>query len=221
VATEEALGRADQLARELRGTSLKLNEQALNKILESIRELDRAVERQGQINQIRRRMDDLMVASAQRSALTAGRFGNRASAANPTPAPETGNADMAGGMMFRQGAVARDENNDSGHEGSHTGAALGHSDALAVEGTRTERLEAKLRREALAERAGAKEQDGEGNASWYYKATEGAAARTQFATAETAERQAGAGALESEAVPMAQKRAVKEYFIHLHEGQKK
>jgi hypothetical protein len=142
MATEEALGHAEELGRELRGTNLKLNDEALNKIVESIRDLDRAVERQGQINQIRRRMDDLMVASAQRSPLTAGRFGNRANAANPTPAPETGNADMAGGVMFRQGAVARDESKDSGHEGSHTGAALGHSDALAVEGAKTERLDA-------------------------------------------------------------------------------
>lgn len=209
--SEEAIG-------DLRHQTARVNEDALNKVLKSIEDAQNALETQRRAAEVRRRMEDFLAATSQRSALTASRFGSRASAPNPTPAPETGNADLRGGTMYRQGAVARDDA-DNAQEGSRTGAASGHSEALELEGARTERLDAKLRLETLR----AQDMVGDGGergeqTTWYYLPTEGGAAKTAFAQLRGGERFASAGTMNTARVPPHSRRAVRDYFINIHES---
>lgn len=208
----------ERASRELRSRNLKLSEDTLNRVLRNIQDAQAVLETQNRVNEVRRRMENFLVAGSQRSPLTAGQFDRRAATPNPTPAPETGSADLQGGTVFRQGAVARDDRQDEAREGSITGAAEGHAEALAVEGDKTGRLEAKLKLETV--QAGA-EASGEVPAptTWHYAATQSATAQTAFAEVRGRAQFSRAGVIGAESVPLRQRRLVKEYFINLHESE--
>ncbi|MGH8679241.1 MAG: hypothetical protein ACREUQ_12945, partial [Burkholderiales bacterium] len=100
-------------ARELRRTSMRINEDTINNVLRNLEDAQSVLEAQARVNQVRRSMDDFLVATSQRSALTASLFGNRAIRPNATPSPNSGHADLQGGTMYRQGAVARGDDDSS------------------------------------------------------------------------------------------------------------
>ncbi|MGH8706221.1 MAG: hypothetical protein ACREUO_12490, partial [Burkholderiales bacterium] len=211
---------AEDVSRDLRRQSARLNEDALSKVIRNIEAAQEALETQRRAVEVRRRMEDFLVATSQRSALTASQFGSRASAPNPTPAPENGNADLRGGTMYRQGAVARGDGDDS-QEGSRTGAASGHSEALELEGARTERLEAKLLLETVRVQGTAEEDAEQGESTWYYQSTQRGEAGTAFTQLRGRERFASAEAMNAERVPLQSRQSVKDYFINLHESARK
>jgi hypothetical protein len=208
---------AEEAGRELRRQGARLNEDALSKVIRSIEAAQDALETQRRAAEVSRRMEDFLVATSQRSALTAGRFGSRAGTPNPTSAPESGNADLRGGTMYRQGAVARGDGDES-QEASRTGAASGHSEALELEGARTERLEAKLMLETLRTDRAAGEDPEPGQSTWYYQPTQRGEARTAFTQLRGRERFAGAEAMNTEQVPLQSRQSVRDYFINLHES---
>lgn len=208
---------AEDLARQLRRQDARLNEDALSKVIRNIEAAQEALETQRRAAEVSRRMEDLLVATSQRSALTASRFASRASAPNPTSAPESGNADLRGGTMYRQGVVARGDGDDS-QEASRAGAASGHSEALELEGARTERLEAKLVLETLRAESTAGDEAEQGQSTWYYQPTQRGEARTDFTQLRGRERYAGAEAMNTEQVPLQSRQSVRDYFINLHES---
>ncbi|MEQ1880668.1 MAG: hypothetical protein ABL878_06795, partial [Burkholderiales bacterium] len=132
------------------GIGINMNQDTVSKLLEKIEEAGGKIDAQERVNRVRRRMEDNLVATSQRSALTANEFGTRANAPNPTPSPETGNADLQDGTLFRQAAMAKEKDEDAQHEGSRAGSSSGHSEALPLEGIATPRLDAQLKREAIA-----------------------------------------------------------------------
>lgn len=209
---------AEDLARDLEQTNAAVDKDTVSKLLKSVEDAQNAIEAQSRVIQARRRMEDFLVAASQASALVANRFGTGTAAPNATPAPETGNADLRGGTMFRNGAVARGDREEEPQEGSQTGSASGHSAALAVQGARTERLDAKLKLETVRspEASGDKNEDGREQSGWFYQPSRAEAASASFAEAR-AGSYAAAVAMSPQRIPMRQQRLVKDYFIRLHQ----
>jgi hypothetical protein len=166
-------------------------------------------------------MDNSLLATSQRSQLTASRFDNRSTTPNATPAPETGVADLRGGTLFRQAAVARDED-DAAREGSQTGDASGDSAALPLDGVATRRLDAQLKLEAIAQKSDPGEQpDGNGDGGWFYSASR---AQKSMLTARDVRSSTGhdrEAAASHDRVTVRQRTVVKNYFLNLHESEKK
>lgn len=198
-----------------------VNEEALNRVLENIEAAQNMLEAQNRAREVNRRMNDFLAASTQRSSLTASRFGNRANPSNPTPSPETGSTTMQGGTMFRQGAVARGDDDQASNEGNKAGAASGHSAADPLENVATERLDAKLQRETIRFRDQVAQDDAQGDKSWFYSPTEAAGAETGLTDVRGRDAYARADAMNPETIPIRQRRLVKEYFINLHESEKR
>ena len=222
VRSEKELSQAlEESGRELGNLSAAVNEDALNRVLENIEAAQNMLEAQNRAREVNRRMNDFLAASAQRSSLTASRFGNRANPSNPTPSPETGSTTMQGGTMFRQGAVARGDDDQASNEGNKAGAASGHSAADPLEGISTERLDAKLQRETIRLREQVAQDDAQGEKSWFYSPTEAAGAETGLADVRGRAAYARADAMNLETIPIRQRKLVKEYFINLHESEKR
>jgi len=135
--------------------------------------------------------------------------------------PAVASGDVRGGAPFRQAAVAREEG-DTAREGSQTGDASGDSAALPLEGAATRRLDAQLKLETIAQKYDAGEQpEGKGDQDWFYSAS-----REQKSMLQAADVRARAGYDREEAashdrVPVRQKSIVKNYFLNLHESEKK
>jgi hypothetical protein len=207
----------DALDDESRGPDPKINEEALEQVLKDIEDAQNALNTQSRVAQVRRRMEDFLVAATQRRSLTAARFGNQASTPSSTPAPETGNASMQGGTMFRQGAVAQGKDPQDAQGGSEIGAAAGSAEALPVEGARTERLDAKLKRESVSAASESREKALE--QGWTYKPTQGGTAQTRFAEVRSRSHFAAADAPQREEIPVRQRSMVRDYFVNLHQSE--
>jgi len=207
--------------RDLSGKNATLNQDAINRVKSAIEQANERIEVQNRVNSVKRHMEDNLVATTQRSQLTASQFDNRTNVPNPTPSPDTGSADVRGGTLFRQAAVAREEG-DTAHEGSQTGDASGDSAALPLEGAATRRLDAQLKLEAILQKYdGRDEPDAKGDQGWFY-----AASREQKSMMQAENVRARAGydredAISHDRVPMRQKGIVKNYFLNLHESEKK
>ena len=211
----------ESVGRELAGRNAAVNQDAINRVINTLEQANERIETQNRVNSVKRRLEGNLVATSQRSQLTASQFDNRTNAPNPTPAPETGSADVRGGALFRQAAVAREEG-DTAREGSQSGDASGDSAALPLEGAATRRFDAQLKLETIAQKYDADEQpEGKGDQGWFYSAS-----REQKSMLQAAEVRARAGydreaAASHDRVPARQKNIVKNYFLNLHESEKK
>ena len=219
---ESNLGQAlESAGRDLAGRNAAVNQEAMNRVMNALDQAQERMEVQNRVNSVRRRLDDNLVATSQRNQLTAGRFDKRSSAANPTPSPDTGNSSMQGGTLFRQAAVAREENDDA-REGSQAGDASGESAALPLEGAATKRLDAQLKLETIVQKDGAGEDpDGKGDPGWFYSASREQKSALQMGNARSRASYGREDALTHDRVPVRQKSLVKDYFLNLHESEKK
>ena len=221
-APENSISLAPESAeRDLNGKSAAVNQDAINRVINALEQANERIEVQNRVNNVKRRMEANLIATNQRSQLTASQFGNRTNAPNPTPSPETGHANLPGGTLFRQAAVAREEG-DTAREGSQTGDASGDSAALPLEGAATRRLDAQLKLETIVQKYdGAEEPNDKGDQGWFY-----AASRKQKSMLQAENVRSRAGydredATNHDRVPMRQKGIVKNYFLNLHESEKK
>jgi hypothetical protein len=214
---DEAL---EKSGRDLSGIGIKMNRDTVSKLLGKMEEAAGKIDAQERVNRVRRRMEDNLVATSQRSALTANEFGTRANAPNPTPAPETGNADLQGGTLFRQAAMAKENDDEAQHEGSRAGSSSGHSEALPLEGIATPRLEAQLKREAIA-RQEDKSTDGEDEKKqdWFYSASVEQKSALPYRDVNAGGGFAHAEEIRHAPVPIRQRKIVKNYFLNLNESE--
>jgi hypothetical protein len=210
----------EQAGRDLGGTDAKVNQDTVDRVLRSLERAGEQIEVQNRVNSVKRRMESNLVATSQRSALTASQFGQRANAPNPTPSPDTGNSEIQGGTMYRQGAVAREEDDDALRDGSKTGSASGQSSALALEGAATQRLEAQLKLETIGRRDDS-DADSPGAQGWFYSASREQKSLLELENVRGHSNAAREGAMGHARVPMRQKRIVKDYFLNLHESESK
>ncbi len=146
---EERLAEA---GRDLDSINAKVDQDAIDRVVDALQEATQQLEVQSRVTEVKRRMQDAMIPTSQRSALTASQFDSSDNAPNATSSPDTGNADIRGGTMFRQGAVTRRNDDDKARDGNMSGSAAGNSEALALEGAATQRLDAQLKLEAVQRR---------------------------------------------------------------------
>lgn len=216
---EQALQKA---ARELGGVSARLNEDAMAQVMSAIESAADQVEAQTRVNQIRRRTDQSASASEQRSTLTASQFSSPpTNALNPTPSPDSGNADILGGTLYRQGAVVRSEDDDGPSDHSRVGSSSGDAEALPLEGTATQRLDARLKLETLQRRDQGEDGDDDKKQEWFYSASPEQKSTLGFAELRNAQNFDREDATRFESIPVRQKQIVKDYFLNLHESEKK
>ena len=221
-AQEGTIGQAlESAGRDLESRNTVINQDAINRVSKAIEKANESLEAQNRVNSVKRRMEDNLIATSQRSQLTASQFDNRTNAPNPTPSPETGSSNVRGGTLFRQAAIAREEN-DNARDGSQTGDASGESVALPLQGAAARRLDAQLKLEMLLHNDDAGEEpNGKGDQGWFYSAS-----REQKSILQTGNVRARASydredAINHDRVPVRQKNIVKNYFLNLHESEKK
>ncbi len=211
----------ESAGRDLSGKNAAVNQDAMKRVITALDQANEKIEVQNRVNNIRRRMEDNLSATTQRSQLTASQFDNRSNAPNPTPSPETGSSNVRGGTLFRQAAVAREEG-DNAREGSQTGDASGDSPALPLEGASTRRLDAQLKLEAILQKYDAgDEPNGKGDPGWFYSASREQKSVLQAGSVRTGIAYDREIATDHDRIPVRQKSVVKNYFLNLHESEKK
>ena len=215
---EERLAEA---GRDLNSINARVDQDAIDRVVNALQEANQQLEVQSRVSEVKRRMQDAMIPTSQRSALTASQFDSSDNAPNATASPDTGNADIRGGTMFRQGAVTRRNEDDPARDGNMSGSAAGNSEALALEGAATQRLDAQLKLEALQRRDDAGNDDEKSDQGWFYSASQEQKSLLGFEDVRARPNFDRENAMSFERVPIRQKQAVKDYFLNLHESEKK
>jgi len=215
---EERLAEA---GRDLNGINARVDQDAIDRVVNVLQEAKQQLEVQNRVTEVKRRLQDAMIPTSQRSALTASQFDSSDNAPNATASPDTGNADIRGGTMFRQGAVTRRNDDDPAHDGNMSGSAAGNSEALALEGAATRRLDAQLKLEAIQRRDDAGSDDEKADQGWFYSASQEQKSLLGFEDVRARPNFDRENAMSFERIPIRQKQAVKDYFLNLHESEKK
>ena len=206
--------------RDLGSVNARVDQDALDRVVNALQEANQQLEVQSRVSEVKRRMQDAMIPTSQRSALSASQFDSSDNAPNATASPDTGNADIRGGTMFRQGAVTRRNDDEPARDGNMSGSAAGNSEALALEGAATQRLDAQLKLEAIQRRDDA-DPDEKSDQGWFYSASQEQKSLLGFEDVRARPNFDRENAMSSERIPIRQKQAVKDYFLNLHESEKK
>src|SRR5882672_10506158 len=207
-------------SRDLSSINARVDQDALDRVVNALQEANQRLEVQSRVIEVKRRMQEAMIPTSQRSALTASQFDSSDNAPNATAAPDTGNADIRGGAMFRQGAVTRRNDDEPARDGNMSGSAAGNSEALALEGAATLRLDAQLKLEAIHRRDDAGD-DEKADQGWFYSASQEQKSLLGFEDVRARQGFDRENAMSVERVPIRQKHAVRDYFLNLHESEKK
>jgi hypothetical protein len=215
---EERLAEA---GRDLSSINARVDQDAIERVVNALQEANQQLEVQSRVTEVKRRMQDAMIPTSQRSALSASQFDSSDNAPNATASPDTGNADIRGGTMFRQGAVTRRNDDDPARDGNMSGSAAGNSEALALEGAATRRLDAQLKLEAIQRRDNAGNDDEKADQGWFYSASQEQKSLLGFEDVRARPNFDRENAMSFERIPIRQKQAVKDYFLNLHESEKK
>lgn len=213
-------GKLAEGGRDLSSIDARVDQNALDRVVNALQEANQQLEVQSRVSEVKRRMQDAMIPTSQRSALTASQFDSSDNAPNATASPDTGNADIRGGTMFRQGAVTRRNDDEPARDGNMSGSAAGNSEALALEGAATRRLDAQLKLEAIQRRDEADDDD-KADQGWFYSASQEQKSLLGFEDVRARPNFDRENAMGFERVPIRQKQAVKDYFLKLHESEKK
>ena len=206
--------------RDLGSINARVDQDALDRVVNALQEANQQLEVQSRVSEVKRRMQDAMIPTSQRSALSASQFDSSDNTPNATASPDTGNADIRGGTMFRQGAVTRRNDDEPARDGNMSGSAAGNSESLALEGVATQRLEAQLKLQAIQRRDDA-DPDEKSDQGWFYSASQEQQSLLGFEDVRARPDFDRENAMSSERVPIRQKQAVKDYFLNLHESEKK
>ena len=209
----------DRLLQEAAGADGKpdtpqVSSAAMKEAVDRLNKIAQQLDVQGQMNQASNAISQLQLAVAQRSALSAGRFGQQA-ANGSMPSPETGNTVMPGGVMFRAAAVARESMRSSESEGAKTGDATGESQADPLLGDKAARLEAQLKRETIQQESKAGEDESQ---TWFYTESKEQKSQVQTQNAQARSSYAQAETSGPEGIAIRHRQIVKDYFMTLHEG---
>jgi hypothetical protein len=215
---EERLAEA---GRDLHSINARVDQDAIERVMNTLQEANQQLEVQSRVTEVKRRMQDAMIPTSQRSALTASQFDSSDNAPNATASPDTGNADIRGGTMFRQGAVTRRNDDDPARDGNMSGSAAGNSEALALEGAATRRLDAQLKLEAIQRRDDSGTEDEKADQGWFYSASQEQKSLLGFEDVRARPNFDRENAMSVERIPIRRKQAVKDYFLNLHESEQK
>jgi hypothetical protein len=210
-----------QTARDLSRIAGGLNDETLSRLIENIENADESMQMQTRANATESRMGEMETihfANTEGSELPPAGFGDEGARPTATPSPDTGNTDLRGGTMFRQGTIAPGDA-DKGDDGSTTGSPSGDAASLALEGRATRRLDAQLeqKRVRVGSRDDAADKDGDESA-WFYSASQQQASESALVDVRARDDYARADVVRQGHVPIQQRQAVRDYFINVHKG---
>lgn len=183
----------------------------LAKAVQNLEEIARRIDASAALNQAARKLSQMSTALNRQSDrnLRAARFGRQQGNAGATGAPETGEADIRGGHMFRLGAVAQDRKQGATQEKARAGDASGNAKGDPVVGDEVSRIKAKLKRESVK---GGDDDASEGTDSAFYAASRQGDVKVAYQAVETRYRQAGEEALGVERIALRDRARVRQYF---------
>lgn len=206
----------DQLLHEATQASGALDQdsgaqQARQEAVQRLQEIARELAATEAVNEAWQRMRGSQLATGESRELMASRFAQQATAPSMS-SPGTGDTPMEGGNMFRTAAVAEGDGRTQQEGGTRAGEAMGEAPADPLLGTRAERLEAQLQRQALT---GHSESDAqpEQDQPWYYSASRQQQSLTRLAGVQARTRFAAAQAGGGEGISIQHRQIVKDYFM--------
>ncbi len=216
---QQAIG---QTARDLSRMPGPMNEATLGRLIENLQDADKSIEMQTRANATESRMGDMetmMIANSEGSELPPAGYGDEGARPTATPSPDTGNTDLRGGTLFRQGAMTPGDA-DKGDDGSTSGSPSGDSASLALEGRATRRLDALLKRQRVRVESGDDANDKGDDAQWFYSASQQQVSESELSEVRAHKDYARADVVNQGRIPIQQRQAVRDYFMSLHEGDK-
>jgi hypothetical protein len=191
------------------------SELARQEAVDRLKEIARELEASARVNEAWQRVRGPQLTAGRSQGLSASRFAAQTPAPG-TPSPGSGETPMEGGAMFRAAAVAEGDGRTEHEGGTRAGDALGDAPADPLLGTRGERLEAQLAKQAIA---GEEQDDGEDqNKSWYYAQSQQQKALARLRQVQAAGRFAAAEGEAGEGISIQHRQIVKDYFMNLREG---
>ncbi len=213
-----------ETVRDLSRMTANLNEETLTRLIENLEEADETMQMQTRTSDVERGMGDMEAVGYQNSAgseLPPGGYDDDGAQPTATPSPDTGNTDLRGGTMFRQGSVTPGEA-DKGDDGSTSGSPSGDSASLALEGRATRRLDALLEKKRVRVDSGddANAEDADESA-WFYSASQQQASESALVDVRARDDYSSADVIREGRTPIQQRQAVRDYFINVHKGGEK
>ena len=204
----------DQASGQGAGDSAEISSVAAKEAIDRLNQIAAQLDTQKQLNQASQALQQLQLAVAQRSTMSAGRYSQQA-AQNSTPSPNTGQTSMPGGIMFRSAAVAQEKKASEQQEGSKTGTAMGESQADAPLGRKATPLGVQLKKEAVG---GEPEDQQEAAKNWFYAESKEQRSIIELREIESRNSFAQAQSGTAEGISVRHRQIVKDYFMHLREG---
>lgn len=190
---------------------------AAREAIDRLKQIAEQLESQAQLARAAQSLQQLQLAVAQRSQMSAGRFSQEA-AQDSAASPNTGETVMPGGRMFRSAAVAQESKPSAQQEGSKSGNAMGESEAEPVLGGKTTPLAVQLKREGVAGER--QDETGQEGRDWFYTQSKEQRSVLELNDVQARARFAQADTAGGEGISMRHRRIVKDYFINLREGAK-
>jgi len=186
------------------------------KAVQNLEEIAKRLDGANAVSQARRKLNAVSMSMARESRLRAARFGQQEGTPNGQ-SPDTGAADIKGGTMYRQAAIAKE--NEGQRDGGRTGDASGNAQGDPVLGDEVSRPQAKYQLESV------KSEDREGQGAGddvFYAASRQGEAKTQYqAVAPPQYRHAAEEAMSPERIALRHRPIVKRYFTQLREQEGK
>ena len=185
----------------------------LAKAVQGLQELAQKLDVQQQANQAGRKLDALSMSLSRQSALSAARYGQSQGVPNSGESPDTGNASIKGGTLYRLGAVAK-EKQAGQREGGRAGDSSGNNQGEPVVGDEIARIDAKYQLEALR---GRDADAPDGPDEKFYAASRAGDAKTAFANVTPSYRHAAEEPMAAERIALRHRSIVKQYFSQVQE----
>ena len=185
----------------------------LSKAVRGLQELAQKLDVQQRANQAGRKLDSVATSLSRQSTVNAARFGQSAGAPNSGDSPDTGNAGIKGGTMYRLGAVAK-EKQAGQREGGRVGDASGDNQGEPVVGDEISRIDAKYQLEGVR---GRDADAPDGPDEKFYAASRAGDAKTAFAAVTPSYRHAAEEPMAAERIALRHRSIVKQYFSQAQE----
>ena len=182
----------------------------MSRAVQNLEEIARRLDGAASINNAARKLAQVSTALKRETTLRAARFGRQQSEGNPGASPETGDADIKGGTMFRLGAVAQQKPKDGGRESNRAGDSTGNAPGDPVVGDEARRIDVRYRREGVR---GAEGDVAEGADSAFYAASRQGEAKVDYEAVQHRYRHVGEEALSPERIALRHRSQVRGFFL--------
>jgi hypothetical protein len=212
-APNESLREALQSAAQNPGSEGGETQGRIAKAVQHLDEIARRLDAAAAASRTRRKLDAVSTALNRETNLKAARFGQQEGRAEGEGAPESGSADIAGGTMYRQAAVAR-EQKDGQTDGARSGDASGDAPGDPVLGDELSRVEVQYALERVRSHA---EGDADAEGGRRYAASRQGESAVGYAEVQPLYRRAAEEAMSPESIPLRHRAAVKRFFAQEHE----